>query len=145
MMAEIIDEVTLRNAIESALWSQEHRSQCPISNHKVGACLIAENPVGDVRLFKGCNIEFSTSFNIHAERVALVKAVSEGYRKLLAIVVTSKEKATATMCGYCRQDFLYIQPDIMIYVVNPDGTVGIKESLVDTMKHPYLGRRIIEG
>ena len=135
-----LEKSDLEKAIEIALHFQHDRSQCGISNHKVGACLVAENDLGQKAYFGGCNIEFSTSFNIHAERVSLVKAISAGFKNLKGIVVTSKEKATATMCGYCRQDYLYVKPDIIIYVINPDGTIGIQEKLIDTMSHAYTGR-----
>lgn len=137
---EIEIEDYIREAIRMALHMQETKSQPHISGHRVGACLIASDIDEEVRCIGGANIEIAASFNVHAERSALINAISRGFVNFHAIVVTSKEKATATMCGYCRQDYLYIKPEIPIFVINPDGTVGIEEKLIDTMKYPYLGR-----
>ena len=128
-------------ASKIALQYQNERANASVSGHHVGACLIARHPkTTDIKFFGGCNIELAASFNVHAERTSLIKAVSEGYIEFLAIVVTSKKKATATMCGYCRQDYMYCNPDVRVVVINPDGTVGINERLIDTMKYPYVGR-----
>lgn len=119
---------------------QREHAQPLISNHSVGACLVVATKAGNIEYMGGCNIEIAASFNVHAERCALFNAISQGYTDFQAIVVTSQEKATATMCGYCRQDYMYVKPDIEVIVINPDGTVGIREKLIDTMKYPYVGR-----
>ena len=75
----------------------------PYSNFYVGAAIIAENEAGEKKTFTGCNIENSSfGATICAERTAAVKAVSEGYRKFLAIAVCSG-KGKVEICGICRQ------------------------------------------
>ncbi|KAK3575972.1 hypothetical protein CHS0354_037338 [Potamilus streckersoni] len=56
----------------------------PYSNFKVGAALLCS----DGNIFTGCNVENAVyPLGICAERTAIVKAVSEGHRKFLAIAI----------------------------------------------------------
>lgn len=77
----------------------------PYSNFQVGAALRAK----DGTIFTGCNIEnASYTPTVCAERVALFKAVSQGYTEFTDIaIVGSKngeinEQVTGP-CGVCRQ------------------------------------------
>ncbi|KAG9096944.1 hypothetical protein FRC06_008167 [Ceratobasidium sp. 370] len=72
----------------------------PYSKFRVGAALLTP----DGRIITGANIEnASYGGTICAERTALVKAVSEGDKKFLAIAVTSDVRAPLSPCGICRQ------------------------------------------
>ena len=72
----------------------------PFSGFKVGAAL--ETAAGQV--FTGCNVEnASYGLTVCAERVALLKALSEGERTFTAIAVVSDAETPATPCGACRQ------------------------------------------
>ncbi len=73
-------------------------SYSPYSKFPVGVALLA----ADGRVFTGCNIE-NASYGLTrcAEQVALGKAVSEGSRAFLALVVVSRDAVTP--CGACRQ------------------------------------------
>ena len=70
------------------------------SKFKVGAALLTE----DGRVFDGCNIE-NASFGatICAERTAVVKAISEGAKKINRIAIVSDTQKTAPPCGICLQ------------------------------------------
>ena len=77
----------------------------PYSHHKVGAALLCK----DGTVFKGCNIENAgyTPTNC-AERTAVFKAVSEGYKDFDAIAVVGgmdnlKDLPLCAPCGVCRQ------------------------------------------
>ncbi len=77
----------------------------PYSHHKVGAALLCEDDI----VFSGCNIENAgyTPTNC-AERTAIFKAVSEGYKKFKKIVVVGGMDNLKTLpfcapCGVCRQ------------------------------------------
>ena len=77
----------------------------PYSGHKVGAALLCK----DGRVFKGCNIENAgyTPTNC-AERTAIFKAVSEGYKEFTAIAVVGGMENEDNLpfcapCGVCRQ------------------------------------------
>lgn len=79
----------------------------PYSKFKVGAALLTH----DGKVYQGCNIECASySPTTCAERTALVKAVSDGYKKFSSIaIVGGPEEETnvfsnyASPCGVCRQ------------------------------------------
>ena len=78
----------------------------PYSNFYVGAALLTKSG----KIYKGCNVE-SCSYTptTCAERVAILKAVSEGEREFTAIAVVGgpkegiNEEDEASPCGVCRQ------------------------------------------
>jgi len=105
-------------------------SQANISGYKVGSAIVALNENGAFGIFDGCNIELATSKVWHAEEVALVKAISAGYRNILKCFVTSTgEQQCAACCGYCMQHLMYANPDCEIIVVNPDGSVKLRTTV----------------
>ena len=60
------------------------KAYAPYSNFQVGACVKMENG----SYYTGCNIENASYGATNcAERTAVFKAVSEGYRKLSAIAI----------------------------------------------------------
>jgi len=72
----------------------------PYSRFKVGAALLTKSG----KVYTGCNIENSSfGATICAERVAFVKAISEGEREFEAIAVASNLKDFTYPCGICRQ------------------------------------------
>lgn len=121
-------------------FKQQRNARANISGHKIGACLIVEDDKGDSVYHGGCNIELATSRVFHAEAVALTTAIAHNHVKFHCLVVTSSDEITATLCGYCRQDYLYANPDIRVVIMNPDGTIKLDEILKNTLKFPYLGR-----
>ena len=83
---------TARDAID--------RSYAPYSEYYVGAALLA----GDGTVFTGCNIENANYSNsIHAEELALSKAVEAGHRSFDTLAVSSDRRDGVTPCGMCRQ------------------------------------------
>lgn len=135
-------EIDLRDAIFSAITL----AQSEISKIRIGAAVLAINSKGDSSIFSGCNIEISFSRVFHAESVALLKAISSGYTNIKAVAITSDSdtKQGAAMCGCCRQDYMYLNPDCMIYVFNSDKSLKLKVKLIDTMKYPYLSKGMIK-
>lgn len=86
-----------------------------ISGFKVGAALLTS--CGKVYL--GCNIEDPSGIgvtNICAERCAIVKAVSEGYRDFskIAVVGGKDELIFCLPCGACRQYMNSFNPKIKV-------------------------------
>ncbi len=70
------------------------------SRFKVGAAL--ETSRGEI--ITGCNIENATyGLTICAERVAMFKALSEGHRDFLRLVVVADTAEPTPPCGACRQ------------------------------------------
>lgn len=72
----------------------------PYSEFKVGAAILTE----DGKIFTGANVEnASYGLSMCAERVAVFKAVSEGYRRFKAIAVVADTDGPVSPCGACRQ------------------------------------------
>lgn len=92
--------VDLEKLINIAKQAREN-SYSPYSNYKVGCALITKSG----KIFSGCNVENDGLMSICAERVAFVKAISEGEKEFEALLVLGgKEKLIYTSpCGYCRQ------------------------------------------
>lgn len=96
--------VTDHMLIEAALKARQ-MSYSPYSQFQVGAALLTM----DGRIFTGCNIENSAySPGNCAERTAVFKAVSEGFRDFTAIAIVGGPKGKVlteycTPCGVCRQ------------------------------------------
>lgn len=90
----------------------------PYSNFQVGSALRTRS--GEI--FTGCNVENGAySPSVCAERTAICKAVSEGFRDIAAIaVVAYQEHSFTTPCGVCRQ-FLseFTTKDCPVYVAKP--------------------------
>lgn len=97
----------------------------PYSNFEVGAALRTK----EGRVYTGCNIENHGIQGICAERVAFVKALSEGEREFECITIVGAKKDEIPTdkcmpCGYCRQFMSeYVDKDFKIVVVNNDDSV----------------------
>lgn len=72
----------------------------PYSHFSVGAAVETD----DGKVYCGCNIENSSyGATICAERTAISKAVSEGYRRITRIAICDSNNSFAWPCGICRQ------------------------------------------
>lgn len=121
-------------------------SQVGISGCRNACALLAQDKKGNRDIFEGCNIELSTSTVIHAERLALFNAILHGYTFPIAIVMAIKDDKVAPacgyiapMCGYCRQDYMYVNPELRVFTLNNKGKItGYK--LKDTLIKPYMSK-----
>src|SRR3954447_13125490 len=76
------------------------RAIAPYSGFKVGAAL--RTKAG--KIYEGCNVEnASYGLSVCAERVALLKALSEGEREFEAMAVVTDAATLTPSCGSCRQ------------------------------------------
>jgi cytidine deaminase len=108
------------------------RSHSPYSKAKVGAALTTE----DGTVFKGCNIE-NSSFGgtVCAERVAILKAVSEGHKKIKSIYVYTKDGWPP--CGMCLQVMTeFSGPDLEVTFGNEKGVETTKK-LSELLTHAF--------
>jgi len=91
----------------------------PYSKYKVGAAIQTET--GEI--IGGCNIENSSySLTCCAERVALFRAIAEGFTKFKALSVSTKNAGMP--CGACRQVIWDLCGDIPIYICDDTGLVS---------------------
>ncbi len=94
------------------------QAYAPYSHYAVGAAL--RTTTGEV--FIGCNVEnASYAVAICAERTALVKAVSEGYRQFDAIAVVTRNGGSP--CGMCRQMLYEFAPDLRVIIADMDSNI----------------------
>ncbi len=98
----MINSDSFVNLINGAIETRK-QSYSPYSNFKVGASIL----VDDGKIFVGCNIE-NASYGASncAERTAIFKAVSEGYKSIYAICVVGSFDEYTYPCGICRQVML---------------------------------------
>ena len=74
------------------------------------------------KIYSGCNVENHGIQGICSERVAFVKAISEGEKSFEHIVVcggSSDKLDDCLPCGYCRQFMSeFVNSEFKIYIVN---------------------------
>lgn len=97
----------------------------PYSNFKVGAALLCK----DGTVFLGCNIE-NAAYGVAncAERTALFKAVSSGYKDFAAIAVVGgkdgKIEDFCYPCGTCRQALSeFVDKSFMLHFIDGEGNI----------------------
>ena len=100
------------------------RSYVPYSHFHVGAALLDKNG----KVWTGCNIENAAyGPSTCAERTAVFKAVSEGYKDFKAIAITGGLEGNVTdycfPCGVCRQ--------VMSEFCKSDFKIIVAKSLTD--------------
>jgi cytidine deaminase len=104
-------------------------SYAPYSEYRVGAAIEAE----DGTVYTGCNIENANYSNsIHAEELALSKAIEAGHRSFVRIAVSSSKRDGITPCGMCRQSLReFCDDDLRIVCENETDPEG--EPIVHTL------------
>ncbi|MGH9145845.1 MAG: cytidine deaminase [Vicinamibacterales bacterium] len=112
----------------------------PFSNFKVGAAL----ETADGAIFTGCNIENATyGLTICAERVAVFKALSEGYRAFRRVAVVADTERLTPPCGACRQILWEFGGDLVVTLANLKGQHE-QYQLANLLPHPF-DRRLLKG
>jgi cytidine deaminase len=100
----------------------------PYSGYAVGAALLTTN--GEI--VTGCNLENAAfSPTICAERAAVAKAVSEGWREFVAIAVVTENAGSP--CGVCRQTLNEFSPQMLVIIADVEGKVHAEILLSDLL------------
>ncbi|XP_071385018.1 cytidine deaminase b [Centroberyx affinis] len=115
----MLPQEKVKDLIHLSLQAKEH-AYCPYSKFRVGAALLAH----DDRVFTGCNVENACyNLGVCAERNAISKAVSEGYRSFKAIAIASDlNDQFISPCGGCRQFMREFGSSWEVYLSKPDGS-----------------------
>jgi len=94
-------------------------SYAPYSEYRVGAAL----ETADRTVFTGCNVENANYSNsVHAEELALSKAVEAGHRSFSRLAVSSAARDGVTPCGMCRQSLSeFCADDLRVVCEGEDG------------------------
>ncbi len=114
-------------------------SYAPYSSYPVGAAL----RTADGSVYTGCNVENANYSNsLHAEEVAIGKAVSDGHRDFDALAVSSAARDGVTPCGMCRQTLAEFCTGGFPIACDPGGddikTYYLGELLPDTITSAHL-------
>jgi len=108
-------------------------AHAPYSGFTVGAALLCD----DGTVYGGCNVEGSSyGTTVCAERTALVKAVSEGKKRFLALAVCSSADSVCTPCGICRQMLYDFSPDLRVLCADNKGNY-IEHSLRELLPYAF--------
>ena len=110
----------MKELVDIAREAMQH-AYIPYSEYGVGVALEAP----DSTVHTGCNIEVGNFKNtLHAEEVALARAVSKGYQEFAALAITSSSKEGNPPCGMCRQSLIeFCSKNFPIYVDEGDNIV----------------------
>lgn len=123
-------------ALVAAAIDARTRAHARFSNFRVGAALEAV----DGRIVTGCNIENATyGLTLCAERVALVKALSDGVQVFTRIVVIADTDSPTPPCGACRQLLWEYCGDIEVILANLTGATG-RYRLSELLPVPFDAR-----
>lgn len=109
------------------------RAIAPHSGFKVGVALLTQ----DGKTYTGCNIENpSLMLSVCAERVALLKALSEGAVAFKAMAIVSDPDRYCFPCGACRQLLVEFAPGIVVYLSSAEGVR--KFAIEELLPHPFI-------
>lgn len=105
----------------------------PYSKFYVGAALLTKSG----KIYTGCNIEnVSFGATICAERVALVKAISEGDKNFVKIAIASSGDDFIYPCGICRQMLAEFNKNLQVIVSNKKNEIR-EHSLAELLPHSF--------
>ena len=113
-----MDDVELLERARGAV----ETSYAPYSEYRVGAAL----ETSDGTVFTGCNVENANYSNsVHAEELALSKAVEAGHRNFSRIAVSSGARDGVTPCGMCRQSLSeFCADELRVICEGEDGSTA---------------------
>lgn len=119
----------------TALHARE-QAYAPYSGFKVGAAVMG----GSGRVYTGCNVEnASYGLTLCAERVAVLKAISEGETHIRAVAIVAGGDLPARPCGACLQviwEFTLPDEPVTIAVATPDLRCEVR-TLSDYLPMPF--------
>lgn len=104
--------------LKAAAVTMLDRAYCPYSHFPVGAAVECT----DGTVFTGCNIENAVyPVGTCAERTAMGKAISEGHRDFVCIVIAGRSEDYCYPCGMCRQFMKEFAPEMQVICLNGKG------------------------
>jgi cytidine deaminase len=111
-----------QDALVAAARAARENSHAPHSKFRVGAAVRSASG----RIFAGCNIESASySLGVCAERMAVLKAVSEGEHVLKAVAVVTDADVPTPPCGACRQVLWEFCGDVELVLATVKGQVEV--------------------
>ncbi|HEY3295044.1 MAG TPA: cytidine deaminase [bacterium] len=118
----------------NAAWKAREFARAAYSGYRVGAALLSESG----QVYTGANVESSTyGLSLCAERVALVKALSEGDKgRFITCAVVAEGPLTPVPCGACRQLLADYAPFVSFLLAHKRGEYEVV-SLFELFPRPF--------
>ncbi len=130
----------LRVSLVQAAQEARKHAYAGYSGYRVGAAVLTEEGL----IFTGANVENAVyPLGLCAERVAVFKAVSEGYRTFRALAVVTANAGAP--CGSCRQVLWEFAPDALIIVADPQGHIHWETPLRELLPRPFGAVDLTDG
>jgi cytidine deaminase len=127
-----LDDDRLRALTDAARRASMH-AYCQYSHFPVGAAVLT----GEGAIVAGCNVEnASFGLTICAERNAVFRAVADGHRRVLAVLVYTPTPRPTAPCGACRQVLHEFGPRAEVIGVC-DGPDVLRTTLADLLPHAF--------
>ena len=125
--------------LEAARAARLH-AYAPFSKFLVGAAL----QTADGQIITGCNVENATyGLTICAERVTVLKAISEGQRHFLRIAIVTDTSQPTPPCGACRQILWEFGGDLEVILGDLRAETA-RHRLQNLLPHPFDARTLEE-
>jgi cytidine deaminase len=132
----LAEDVDRERALVATATGARARAHARYSGFRVGAAL----ETSDGFIVSGCNIENATyGLTLCAERVALVKALSDGHTGFTRIVIVADTTDPTPPCGPCRQLLWEYCGDIDVILANLERTTATLR-LSALLPMPFDGR-----
>jgi cytidine deaminase len=131
---------SVEELVAAARAAREH-AVAPFSGFKVGSALETADGV----VVSGCNVENATyGLTLCAERVAMFKALSDGYRQFTRIAIVADTAEPTPPCGACRQILWEFGGNLEVVLANEDVILG-RHKLIDLLPLPFDARLLDES
>jgi cytidine deaminase len=118
----------MRQQLVEAASHARRWAYAPYSHYPVGAALLTASG----KIYDGVNVENAAyPTTLCAERVAVVKAVSEGEHAFQAIAVVTDNGGTP--CGSCRQVLAEFGLDTLVIVADTAGKIVLEATVGDLL------------
>ena len=121
---------------KAALKVRQH-AYAPYSNFLVGACILADND----KLYAGANVENSAYPQSQcAEASAIGNMVSDGQKRIKAILVVATHDKFPSPCGGCRQRISeFASASTPVYLCNLEGQYR-EMTLAELLPHSFSAK-----
>ena len=136
-------EINVKNDSELMDMAKEamKSAYAPYSHFSVGAAVETD----DGEVYCGCNIENSSYGATNcAERTAIFKAVSEGYRSITRIAICDSNNSFAWPCGICRQVMSEFAVEDFYVILEDNGKISnfsLKELLPNSFSSKDMNKK----
>jgi cytidine deaminase len=137
-MAKPVTSEQRAELIHRAAQARE-KAYAPYSGYQVGAALLTSTG----KVYTGANVENAAyPDSLCAERVAIVKAVSEGEREFEAMAVVTGNGGTP--CGSCRQVMAEFGLGMQVFIADAMGNVVQERTVAELLPGAFGPKDLVK-